>query len=550
MGTPSYMAPEQAMARKEEIGVATDVYGLGAVFYELLTGRPPFRGPNEFATLQQVILLDPPPPHRWQPGIPRDLETICLKCLEKAPARRYASAQALAEDLRRFQEGKPILARPVGRLERALKWARRRPAVAGLLAGLILATLFGFAGIMRGWQLAEEHGRAEASARHDAEAARRDAIDKLWASLVAQTRAGRWSGQVGRRFAGLDALAEAAQLDLPAGRSVLELRNEAAACLALIDLRPGRAYEVPSPLGGVAFDETFTHYATSTLDGTLLVRDAGTDEEVGRLPNIGAGYAYRLGFSPDGRYLAAQYLSKRLAVWEWRSGKDLFQTWIGSHFAFSPESGRLAFDSSTHGPSVIDLATGQATQRLPLPPARYALAWHPDGRLLATGGMKAKGRVVVFEVASGQEQQSWLPPGPAYQLAYAPDGRRLAGACENGLLYVWNAASGAPLHTLEGHQTEVVDVTFDHAGRLLLSAGWDDHFRLWDSQTGEPLLHLPGPGLAQFRRDDQVLAHTRAGNHTKSGSSPTRERFVSCERPPTVMRCPGASTSVRTAVGS
>jgi tRNA A-37 threonylcarbamoyl transferase component Bud32 len=172
VGTPEYMAPEQARGDKAALTIATDVYGLGAVLYALLTGRPPFQGESVLRTLEQVVGSEPLPPRGLNPQVPRDLETVCLKCLRKEPAQRYGSAADLAEELRRFLAGEPIAARPAGGLERAWRWCRRNPAVAALLAlvaaslvlGTTVATLFAF------WALGE--ARVAQKEKEDADTAR------------------------------------------------------------------------------------------------------------------------------------------------------------------------------------------------------------------------------------------------------------------------------------------------------------------------------------------------------------------------------------------
>jgi tetratricopeptide (TPR) repeat protein len=196
LGTPSYMAPEQAHGRVREVGPVTDVYAIGAILYHALTGKPPFRGTNAFETMVQVLQREPAPPSELQPKMPRDLETICLKCLHKDGGRRYGSAVELANDLRRFLQGEPIHARPLGVGERVIKWTRRRPALAGgVLAGL-LAMIGATGGFVLYLNAALDHARKEWQNQSERaqRAERHSEVQDLVLGAEAAARAHDWSG--------------------------------------------------------------------------------------------------------------------------------------------------------------------------------------------------------------------------------------------------------------------------------------------------------------------------------------------------------------------
>src|SRR5262245_13873472 len=189
LGTPSYMAPEQAAGRNSDVGPAVDLYSLGAILYEGMTGRPPFRGETILDTLNQVIEREPVSPRSLQPRAPRDLETICLKCLQKAPERRYASAAELAEDLRRFLAGEPIQARRVHAFERLWRWCARNPAIANLLLALFAALVIGFSLDVWKW-------RQESQARIDVDQAQQDALREQLIARMEKLKAERLSAGI------------------------------------------------------------------------------------------------------------------------------------------------------------------------------------------------------------------------------------------------------------------------------------------------------------------------------------------------------------------
>ena len=203
LGTPSYMSPEQAEGRHADVGEASDIYSLGAIFYELLTGRPPFRAATMLQTIDLVRNEEPMSPARLHPGLPRDAVTICLKCLEKSPSRRYGSAIELADDLARFLAGQSIAARPSRPWERAVRWGLRKPAIAGLSAACLAALVLGMGGIVWKWRDAEHHrGRVSAAEQKTSQqllialAARRDADESHTAAVRTRNDSQRLSANV------------------------------------------------------------------------------------------------------------------------------------------------------------------------------------------------------------------------------------------------------------------------------------------------------------------------------------------------------------------
>jgi serine/threonine protein kinase len=279
LGTPSYMAPEQAQGRARQVGPAADTYALGAILYEMLTGRPPFRGTTPLDTLEQVRSQEPVPPSRLQPSLPRDLETICLKCLAKEPAHRYASAAALAEDLRRFQAGEPLQARPLGICARSLRWARRRPTSAALVAVSAGAALLLAAGGV--WSNAALRSAAERESQRaeEAQAQRqraegnfqlaRAAVDRML-TRVAEGRLAQVPQLEQVRRAVLEDARDFYETFLRAKRTDPDVRHETASAyarLGKIYLFLGRAGDAEEAFGqALAFFEVLTREAPGIPD--------------------------------------------------------------------------------------------------------------------------------------------------------------------------------------------------------------------------------------------------------------------------------------------
>ena len=476
VGTPSYMAPEQAWGKTKEIGIAADVYALGAILYELLTGRPPFRAETPLETVLQVQSVDPVSPSRLQPKLPRDLATICLQCLQKEPRRRYADAGALANDLRSFLEGKTIQARPTGTWVRTLKWAQRRPAVAALLALVVFVTALGFGLVTWQWQRAEAAGQEAVGKARELEV-------KNYRQDLALAERELSVNNVGRAEEILDAC--------PVG-----LRDWEWHCLKRLrygDLRALQQY--PVAVYSPVFSPDGRYLAAGARNGTVKISDVATGKEL-LAPNMPNHNIRSVAYSPDGQRLVTAGLDGRIIVWKTTTG-EVLRTLKGhegpvGHALFSPDGNRIASSSWDYTVKLWDLATGREIRTFSGYRGAPAVAgFLSGGRCLVT--TSAGGTVILWdtttfrEIWSFRDQIDWLA-----SRALSHDGQRLALGGQDGLVTVWDLATGQRTLTLSGHTLKVGGLAFSHDDRRLVSGGYDKSLKVWDTTTGQETLTLHG----------------------------------------------------------
>jgi aminoglycoside phosphotransferase (APT) family kinase protein len=521
IGSPSYMAPEQACGMVGSVGPATDVYSLGAILYELLTGRPPFRAATVLETLEQVRSAAPPSPVRLQPGLPIDLDTIVMRCLEKDPARRYPSAAVMAADLRRFCAGEPIWARPVGALGRGLKWARRRPLTAGLTVFSVASTVLLMIVLAKSFVAVSQQQR-ETVAALNRERYLKEELARANDRLAEQQK--RTAEALRNKTDALAATSEVLQRE----RQASYFQRIALADAERIAGRPDRIGQVlaecpvdlrgwewhylkqllrRAPLtfaghSGEVWDAVISpdgsKVATAAFDHTIKVWDVAT----GQLRRTLLGHearVYSVGFDPSGSRLVSASADKTAIVWDVASGKILHV--LRGHrenvrcAVFRSDGETIvtgSWDGSLRG---WDVRTGQTYAQFPTRAGWITrVAFSPDSRWVAVGG--TSGQAEVWDYDSGRMIQKYQSKfGPILSVAFSPDGWRLATASNApgvGVITIWDVLSGRAITTFKVGSGLIERTTFSPDGTRLATSGWDGTVKIADVSTGRELLVLRG----------------------------------------------------------
>jgi WD40 repeat protein/serine/threonine protein kinase len=522
VGTLRYMSPEQALAKRVAVDARTDVYSLGATLYELLTLEPVYDGRNREEVLHQIAFEEPRPPRRVNPKVRGELETIVLKAIAKNPEERYATAQELADDLRRYLEDKPIRARRPSLRQRAVKWARRhKTVVRAAFVVVVLAMVALVVSALLIWRANEtlnqtlERERLTlyyqriALAEREWAANNLSRYDRLLDECPDNLRGWEWHYLKRLRYKTLapsrhDAAVLCAAIS-PDGRRIASGSQDGIVNLweAPTGRNLARFVAHQDHVRGVAFSPDGRRLVTGSWDTTVKVWDAqtlGQDRATSPLLTLEgqAGKIWSVAFSPDGRWLAAGRGRGgnvgEVQIWDAATGTEV-QTLAGHGggvygVAFSPDGQRLASASADKTVRVWDLHTGQ--EQLTFrghTDIVWCVTFSPDGRRLASGGGRGidavNGELKIWDGQTGQEV--FTLPGhtmTVFCVAFSPDGQRLASGGGDQIVKLWDVTTGHEALTLHGHLNYVRSVAFSPDGRMLISACHDRTVRFWDATPG------------------------------------------------------------------
>lgn len=513
-GSPGYMPPEQADPQRGRATVASDIYSLGALFYHLLTGRPPFQGETLGSVLIQVQNVEPIALRLLNPSVPPDLETICLKCLEKDAKRRYPTAKELSDELDRFLLNEPILARPISAPEKLVRWCKRQPLVASLAASVaFLLVALSFASIFGAWRVSRARN-SEHLERTKAEAANRSLREAV--GLLELSRAEDLFA-TGDSASGVAHLASILRHDpsnsIAAHRLVSALVHRNWALPALPPFRcsgsaeraqfspDGRQVLVVS--GGTATvlnAETAAPIATVMHEG--LIRSALYSTDGARFVTASADGTARIFSAGNGAPVSPPL----------RHGAKV-------NFAEFNRDGHLVITAAANGVCGIwDAASGVSKRKLQGHSAELLFSrFSPDSRRAATGD--SAGTVRIWDVESGEMLYLVQERGtPLTALAFSPDGSRLVVASEDGVARLWDPETPQPVGEPLTHKASIHSAAFSRDGNLLITTSKDTTAQVWNARTSRPIGLLRHDGTlthGEFSPDGRMVVTTSMDNSAR-----------------------------------